>query len=842
MFDVRSSMCDVRLWTKWLVICLIVFVTSDIALGPSNMAYAQSDAEHQQFLFAYKLLQRKENNEAAAAFDEYLGKFPKGEKLGDAQYYRAMLYRKAKKNDAAAKLLDNASEPTIVPAYAVKLLQGQVYNDQTQYKKSLAALEQIQIDKVAPGVAFAAHLMKAAAYRGTGNLKAAESALLEAVKLPTPNKPNAYLTLANTQMQMKEGAKALKTLDTLLALADPATMPVAARLAGDLSYNAGQYEKAIGYYNTVVTRFEATEHFTPCLVGLMWAQFGDQKYEALLKTYAQATRVLPIKDRFAAAYLAGSAHQELGHHDKAVGAFRGVSESQGPASLREKATYKLAVSLYELKQYDQMNAAVKVLGEKFPQSKLLIDAAFLQASAEAESGKVEQGVARLTEFIAKGPDQAGYYGQALLRRAHLYETNRKFDAAIADYDAYLDTIKQTSPTSIQASFRLMELLSATGKHARVEKLAKALLLSQESSLIKPAIEQEAMYRLAVAYRFQGDLDKAMATHEQLMKAHPINPYAAESVYEQGLIRMTRGQAEQGVKQLLQAADLESLALSSRISALRVVAQHAVDTGDTATALKLRLKMQQLGGVDVFSDDERLWLGETLIGSGESGRAMGYLTAIKGQAPQDRAKLLIGQAHRELGEMDKAIAVLNEVRAVSERYNLDAWLEIAKVYRDQGKLDLALRELTALQNPDRGQRIASQALYEGGLINKQRAMNRLKLKDQAGAQPYIKASRDALKKLWLLYPDRAGETLAKFGYLHLAALHHAAGDAQSEIQTLSELIEAEPDTPHATPAKAVLSERAGKPERADAYVRQLRQQTQGDAAFSQLLDSFIRRGD
>ncbi|MFK7790679.1 MAG: hypothetical protein AB8C95_14450, partial [Phycisphaeraceae bacterium] len=58
---------------------------------PGASVFAQSDAEHQQFLFAYKLLQRGEVADAASEFDEYLGKFPNGAKLGDAQYYRALL-------------------------------------------------------------------------------------------------------------------------------------------------------------------------------------------------------------------------------------------------------------------------------------------------------------------------------------------------------------------------------------------------------------------------------------------------------------------------------------------------------------------------------------------------------------------------------------------------------------------------------------------------------------------------------------------------------------------------------------------------------------------------------
>ena len=54
-------------------------------------AAAQSDAAHQQFLFAYKLLQRGDDRLAAAGFDEYLGDFPQDDKRGDAHSARNVL-------------------------------------------------------------------------------------------------------------------------------------------------------------------------------------------------------------------------------------------------------------------------------------------------------------------------------------------------------------------------------------------------------------------------------------------------------------------------------------------------------------------------------------------------------------------------------------------------------------------------------------------------------------------------------------------------------------------------------------------------------------------------------
>lgn len=804
------------------------------------VALAQSDAEHQQFLFAYKLLQRGETAEAEAEFDEYLGKFPSGEKFGDAQYYRALLYRKAGKNEKAAALLKSSAEPTIVPAYAVKLLHGQVLSDQGKYKEALGPLEQIKTDKLDDKVAVSALYLKGLAYRGADNLQAAATALADAAQLDTSMKARALLDLAKVRAMMKDNVKAIAALERCLKIEDAAITPEAARFAGDLSYNAGDYGKAISYYNTVAARYQSSPHFAPAVVGLLWAQFANEQYDALRKTFDSSIDALPVSDRLPAYYLAGSAHQEQGQHDKAADLLSQVAGGTGSLPIQEKVLYKLALSQFELKRYDKMQDTIFALKKRFPETKLAVDVAFLQATADAKAGQVQQGAARLTQFIERGK-ASPYYQQALLRRAHLYETNGEIEPAAKDYQAYLKSVDKPSPTSLQAGFRLMELLGALAKHQDVIDLATSFMEISDSALRTPAVEQEALYRLAVAQRFSGDLDKALATHSRLTREHPINPYRAESVLEQGLIRMTQGDSDRGVPLLLDAVKREGLTRGSQISALRIVAQHDADNDKLGRAYDLRMKIQELGGAEVFSDDERLWLGETLINRRDPKSAMKYLTAVKGEKTKERAMLLTGKAQRLAGAHDEATVTLNEVRAVSERYGTEAWLELALTYRDMGKTDKAMAELTPLQNPDRGHRIASRALYEAGVIHQRQYLAKQKTTPEQAAA-HAKSAREAFKKLWLLYPDREGEDQAKRAFLELAVLQAASGDAAAEVKTLEELATAHPDSPYATYAKALLAIRAGQMERADQYLRQTIEQAKstGDAELQIRADELLRR--
>lgn len=815
----------------WVILLAVV-------ISPAT-AFAQSDAEHQQFLFAYKLLQRGETAEAEAEFDEYLGKFPNGEKFGDAQYYRALLFRKAGKNEKAAALLKNSADPTIVPAYAVKLLHGQVLSDLGKFKGALGPLEQIKTDDLDDKVAVSALYLKGLAYRGADNLAAAATALADAAQLDTPMKARALLDLAKVRAMMKDNVKAIAALERCLKLEDATITPEAARFAGDLSYNAGDYGKAISYYNTVAARYQSSPHFAPAVVGLLWAQFANKQYDALRKTFDNAIDSLPVSDRLPAYYLAGSAHQEQGQHEKAAQLLAQVSGGTGSLPIQEKVLYKLALSQFELKRYDAMQDTIFALKKRFPETKLAVDVAFLQATADAKAGQVQQGAARLTQFIERGK-ASPYYQQALLRRAHLFETNGEIEPAAKDYQAYLESVDKPSSTSLQAGFRLMELYGALAKHQDVIDLSTSFLEISDSALRTPAVEQEALYRLAVAQRFSGDLDKALATHSRLTREHPINPYRAESVLEQGLIRMTQGDSDRGVPLLLDSVEREGLTKSSKISALRIVAQHDADNDKIGRSYDLRMKIQELGGDEVFSDDERLWLGETLINRRDPKAALKYLAAVKGEKAKERSLLLTGKAQRLAGEYDEATATLNEVRAISDRYGTEAWLELALTYRDMGKPDEAMAELLPLQNPDRGHRIASRALYEAGVIH-QRQFLKTKTTSPDKAAVHAKAAREAFKKLWLLYPDRDGEDQAKRAYLELAVLQAASGDPAAEAKTLEELAISHPKSAYATYATAILEIRAGRRERADRYLRQTIEQAKssGDGDLQLRADELLR---
>ena len=81
-----------------IYLCLLVFALQGEQLSPAAPAVS-SAAAHQQFVFAYRVLQRTQQNNdprdlelAADAFDEYLGRFPDDNKKADALFFLSLIH------------------------------------------------------------------------------------------------------------------------------------------------------------------------------------------------------------------------------------------------------------------------------------------------------------------------------------------------------------------------------------------------------------------------------------------------------------------------------------------------------------------------------------------------------------------------------------------------------------------------------------------------------------------------------------------------------------------------------------------------------------------------------
>ncbi|MEM8739398.1 MAG: tetratricopeptide repeat protein [Planctomycetota bacterium] len=806
-----------RIWAGWFVAGLAA-----AALG-SPAALGQGTAAEQEFLFAYRLMQRGDTVEAGEAFDTFLEKFPNDAQRGDALYFRAELYRRGGALAAAAEYLAAATgnaAPQRVPGYAVRLLRGQVLTDLERYDEAIAALESVDLEVLPDRALASVGLLKALAYRGAGNYEASANAASSAAEIASPVRARALLAWARAKALSGDQAGALETLGEALAADDPAVNPEAARYAGDLAFSVGELDRAVAFYSRVIERDQSSQEFPAAVTGRMWADLEAGRNVAVLSAFKQFGEGLPTERQTAARYLAGSAYQQIGQHAPAAELLTQVVAAGREHPVAAAALYKLAVSQFELARYPDMARTVAELERAFPGAPQQIDASFLLASAEAKQGRAAEGVARLAAFIEDGPENP-YYFQALLRRAALYEQNDEWAAAADDLAVYLeasaDRVGSEEPAAV--ALRYVELNHRLGRYDVSIATAQDLLSRDQ----EPAVTQEALYRLGEAQARAGEFRAALGTFDRLQAEHPINATRHAVDLRRGLLLNRLGRTDESMAVLAEAANNPQLAEAPRVAALRIVAAHLRDTERAADAALTLRNMERLGGLEALADHELLWLADYEVGRGEPGEALRTLAVVDGErrrltgAAESELMLTRGRAYFDRGEFEEAHRAFFGVVALGRGFDLDARLFLARTQAAQGDLDAALVELSDLVNVDDG-RVRALALYEAGQVRRARAERLRRRGDAGGAAAALREARASIKRMVVLF--LTVEELRPWqerGLIQLAEIAEELNEPQAVARELDELIRAFPDSAYAEYGRAVRDQKV-RDRLADALTR------------------------
>ena len=803
--------------------CLRVGLALSVALG--TLA-AQAGPADDDFLFAYKLMQRGDLVEAGAAFDTFLEKFPNDDARGDALYFRAALYRKAGAQQAAADVLaaiTPRTAPRRVPAYVVALLRGQVLTDLGRYDDAVAELEKIDPARLPQDAVASTHLLKGLAYRGAGNFEAAAAALDRAATLETPLRPRALLEGARALAGGGDAPAALAVLGSLLALDDDATRAEAARYAGDLSYAAGDTAAAAGYYTRVIERDQSSPQFGPAVVGRMWADLAAGNNVAVVSAHQQLADGLVSADAAAADYVAASAYQGLSQQARAAELLTGYVAGGDTQPLQSLALYKLAVSQFELARYDDMVTTVAHLERAFPDSEQQIDASFLLASADAKRGDAASGVARLNTFVQAGKD-GPYYLQALLRRAALYESEGADDAARNDLKQWLTDAGKPLNEAAGPALRLVSLHHRLGDYEAAAALAGELLEAKPA----PASEQEALFRRGEALTRAGKLREALVAYDRLQKDHPINPHREAVGLRRGLLLGKLGRGDESLATLNASADNERLPVAQRGAALRVIAAQHRDGGRPDAAATALERVEALQGLASLDDADLLWLASHRLDRGAADRALEVLGVFsepgrKLTGPAESQLLYVsGRAHLARGDLDAAHRSFFGVVALGQGFDVEARLELARVAAARGDLDGALVELSDLTRSENAI-TAARALYETGRVHRLRAQRLTRDGDAAGAAAALAEARSPIKRMVVLYLTvEAVQPLPQAGLVELVEIAEALGDDAAAAREREELTRRFEDTPHGRYAGAMRAWRErDRPDDALAALTRLR---------------------
>lgn len=804
---------------RFIVICCALLILCDSAV------FAQDEAAHQQFLFGYKLLQRKEYTLAANAFDEYLEKYPSDAKRGDALYYRALIAQQSNENARAAAYLKTVPDPQHVPVYAVNLLRGQVHCDLGQFDHALAALEAINVDKIDdPEIQASIYQLMGKAYRALNNLAGAADALQRAGAIESSLQGRALLDLARVHVMRGQHEKALETLAECLKKAGDDVQPAAAKLAGDQAYKLEQYDDAIAFYNVVIDKHSGAEEYGPSIVGVMWAQFAADRHDQVIATYAKYKDLVDERSGQVAKYLAGSAEQKKGNFAEASKLLNPLAATARGQSFHAQLLYKIALGQFEQGEYDAMNQTLTRLLDEHPKSKLNLDGQFLFAAADAKSDNFKRGIERLTAIIDYEPAHP-YRDQAMLHRAQVYRDSQQLDKAVDDYLRYFALPGKIDEfgrfTDHETVLRLLELQYELKRYDAVDKTAERLATSNPP----PRVEQEGLYRRALALLKLQKNKEAVEQLTTLINKYPDSEFLPQWRYYRGLLRISMNDRNEGLSDLAAASDHKALEDGLKANALRLIAMAQRDAKNFKAAAETLMKLKNFAGLTA---DEMYWLATRFAGEGRNKDAMelldSLLTAIDRLPPRVRGDVLFlaGNIYYEEKEFDKAEPAYKRLIDDKHPYATQAKLKLAKVYRAADKTDQALRLLTELSS-NRTSRIAAEALFDRGSVYLALEAQKRAAGDEPGRAAAHESAKNDFSKITVLYSFLDLSPIPERAFIELAEIYEQEDDQVEAGKKWRELVEKFPSGPHADYARAVIA---------------LRQQKRGDAVFlfKQIRDS------
>ena len=769
-----------------------------------------SHVAHEQFKWAHELLRRGDRQLAAQAFEKFLVRFPEDDKSPDALYFRGFIAHLDGDNTLAASYLSRVANTQIVPDHLVDLLRGKVATDLGNHAEAVRHLDGIDLQKLSEKIRAEVWLTRAACHQRLQKLLPALDALKHASKVESPLRARALLYLAGLQEQLGRRDEAIGSLQQCLALEDVKLVPEAARRLGELHYEEGRHGQAIEQYRRVVRDHPGSPEFGRAVVALLWALFKSGQHEAVLETWGRHKEALKGENAVEALYLAGSSYEEQGKYTQAAARFEAILVRARGWKLEDRTLYKLAVCYFKLGRYGQMGAMIDRLRAAHPDTPYQNDADLILARARAEEGDVDQAAALYSDVIRTGARHRRY-AEALRQRAWLFEKHKQLEHAIRDYRRYLEERLAPEPAIAQeTALRLVDLYARTQQFAESARQATDLLGaggSDGAEGLKPSVEQEVLYRWALASRKLGKNDDVHEALSTLLKRHPLNPFRTDALYFDGLALITLGRADEGVSVLREALASKELDAKRRIDALRLSALHLRKKERDDDAVKLLLELDTLSKGEGLQPGERQWLGRALYGQEKYAAAIGFLEPLLDPAldaaPPVQAEVLLfmARSHRGLDQKEAAIEAYSRVIAMAlDGFDLLAWTEKAETLVAAGQHEAALEEYHGLINVPQT-RIAAEATHRIALVHRAMAVQFARENDMERVTAANREARKMLLRTIILHSDPKLSPTPELAHLDLAEVEMTLGEPARALEVYEELVQKFPDGPYATFARS-----------------------------------------
>jgi tetratricopeptide (TPR) repeat protein/HEAT repeat protein len=299
--------------------------------------------------------------------------------------------------------------------------------------------------------------------------------------------------------------------------------------------------------------------------------------------------------------------------------------------------------------------------------------------AQAKAHKNQEALATLKRALQTSGSEAAV-------RSEIYETITEIYRADQQLPVLIKQIEDEHPTDFARLALLGALYEETGDPAN------ALIAYKKALAINPR-HIDLRLKLIRVLQSQGELDKAIAEYEGLIRAAPNNP---QFVFEQCEALMQRGDRTRALKLL---TELEARAQNDEESLSRL-ADFYSRIGEADKSLKVLSRLAQVGSND---PSHLVDLGDHYFQEGDKTQAIAtwrrILTTI---TPRARALAALGDVYMEHEMLDDALTCFREAVQldpgnVAFKKQLAGGLERKRQYKESRQVWIELAEKAAKTN-------------------------------------------------------------------------------------------------------------------------------------------------
>lgn len=469
-----------------------------------------------QFTIAAALFNLKEHSKALAAFEQYVAKFPNGEKIGDAQMSVGQCQvALGDKQAALVTFTELAARPSVNKEKAV-WMRAALLRDTGQVEESLALLRQTVNGSLqsedAVQQAFLLASMEASSGRGEAAIKILSYLMQRMSSVENPLQINALaFEVGDALLDRKSIREALRAY----AMVKPKAEVIAwqrAKLEAMMRRHAANAEAA----RISPARAAEFHQANAAILNL---------FETGKKILEQASQVedfaVSLRLRQARAY------QELGRHWECVLLLENVLSGTASDAVREEVLYALVVSHSELKNTAEMESELARYQREFPKGKNAESIDFISGILKLEREDLNAAETIFTRMVGAYPKGEKAATTVFLLANTRFAATRYADAlgAYADYNKRFPT----GEFAEEARYRIALCHFFSGDYEKGHPALDAYVKEFPTG----AFVGDALYRIAVCYQAAARYDEVIRRCVQWEKDYPENSLLAEVVALKG---------------------------------------------------------------------------------------------------------------------------------------------------------------------------------------------------------------------------------------------------------------------------------------------------------------------